>query len=1283
MYYNTILIADDEPATLKLYESIFKTRFLDNYFNIETFNNGINLLEYLKNVYMNAGRIPLCILDMHMPEMDGLTTAREMRNIDPDIIIIIITGYSDISFKNIMKNLQQDIYYIRKPFDREHLYCLTNSLIKGWNKNFQLKESEKRYRKIFESFQDIYCHTDINGNITLITPSVEQNLGYTQDELLGYPISNIYVNPEAYDILQKKLKDCGFINDYEVALRKKNGSYIYMSINAYFIYEDNGCNPAGICSIYRDITERKNSEEAVKKIYKQLEHNSTILEIMTEQLSDMVYYKDKDFRYIFSCKANCEKILKCSQEECVGKTDIELAELMQKKGYRQDFGRECNKSDIETMNAGKTCTFIEEGFVDNDFISIEVIKTPVYDNNNAFAGIVGCSRDITERKKTEEALRTSEARNLALLNAIPDMMFIQSKDGIFLDYSSQNRENLYLPPEQFLHKNMSEIFPPDMTEKLQILFNEAMETGQMQLLEYSLSREGQNRFYEARIVTCGQDNLLSIVRDITERKQVEEELQKHRERLEDIVKQRTIEVTDALEKLKVEIIERKKIEQEIQQLNEDLEQRIKERTMELLDINKQLNMQIKERLQAEEALSKSEERLRFALEGTSDGLWDIKIAPDVMLPEAIAQANIYYSPRCFTILGYRPYEFIWNYKTMLDLIHPDDRRKVEKKFLYYLTGNKNRYYSEYRLKTKSGKWKWIASKGKVVERYDGGNIKRIVGTYIDITKSKKARDALLYRFKVEKFFGSISTKFINIEPDNIDREIENTLELIGGFIGIDRSYIHFMDGNKIIKNVYHWYNNKEVNIEETAYIPIEDMPWVIEKLQKFQIIDIPDTARIFHDTEMEQKPSSFTDIKSILILPLVYNKSLIGLLGFERLQNKKSLVKEDIELIKMVGNVFVNAIMHKKTSEVLMASESNFRKLSQEYQTFLEAIQDLVMVVSPELTILWANSIAKSYCNSAGEKCHDFFKCFTCDNCPVLSTFVTGQTQKSQIITPDNKYFDIKVNPIKDDDGHVNQLLLIASNVTEKMILQKDAVRTYHLASIGELAAGVAHEINNPLNSIINCAQLLTDRIDIDTREYKFAQIIKDQSRRIAVIVKNLLVFSRPAGGEKIPVSINTLFSATISLIQANLTKNDINLIVDIPDNFPPILARPTLLQQVFLNILTNSQYVLNKKYNKDDEKTIKFYAEEKVINNKSYARLTFFDNGPGISADIINKVFNPFFTTKPLGEGPGLGLSISYGIINDHGGKILIDSVEGEFTKVIIYLPSGGMIDESVCINS
>ncbi|MEQ8192305.1 MAG: ATP-binding protein, partial [Candidatus Eremiobacterota bacterium] len=215
------------------------------------------------------------------------------------------------------------------------------------------------------------------------------------------------------------------------------------------------------------------------------------------------------------------------------------------------------------------------------------------------------------------------------------------------------------------------------------------------------------------------------------------------------------------------------------------------------------------------------------------------------------------------------------------------------------------------------------------------------------------------------------------------------------------------------------------------------------------------------------------------------------------------------------------------------------------------------------------------------------------------------------------------------------------------------------------------------------CAQLLTDRIKKDSKEYNFSQIIMEQSRRIAGIVKNLLAFSRPAGEEKVPVFINTLFSATISLIHTNLIKNDINLIIDIPDNFPPIPARPTLLQQVFLNILTNAQYVLNKKYNKDGRKIIKFQAEEKVINNKSYGQLTFFDNGPGISADIINKVFNPFFTTKPLGEGPGLGLSISYGIINDHGGKILIDSVEGEFTKVIIYLPLGGMIDEAININS
>ncbi|HPZ09361.1 MAG TPA: ATP-binding protein [Candidatus Eremiobacteraeota bacterium] len=154
-----ILIADDDKNFLLLFKSLFKVRRStstgEDKFIIKTFEDGPPLLEYLKTQYRHSKRIPLCILDMKMPLMNGMDVAREIRDVDQDIIIIFITAYSTEESKTIIENLKQNIYYMSKPFNREEIYCLVDSLIKGWNKNLQLKESEEKYRQLFASSEEL------------------------------------------------------------------------------------------------------------------------------------------------------------------------------------------------------------------------------------------------------------------------------------------------------------------------------------------------------------------------------------------------------------------------------------------------------------------------------------------------------------------------------------------------------------------------------------------------------------------------------------------------------------------------------------------------------------------------------------------------------------------------------------------------------------------------------------------------------------------------------------------------------------------------------------------------------------------------------------------------------------------------------------------------------------------------------------------------------------------------------------------------------------------------
>jgi len=368
--------------------------------------------------------------------------------------------------------------------------------------------------------------------------------------------------------------------------------------------------------------------------------------------------------------------------------------------------------------------------------------------------------------------------------------------------------------------------------------------------------------------------------------------------------------------------------------------------------------------------------------------------------------------------------------------------------------------------------------------------------------------------------------------------------------------------------------------------------------------------------------------------------------------------------------------MRTKAEDNLRASENEFRRLSEEYYTLLEAIPDILLVLDPDLKILWANKPAM---NRIGRNPEVSKRCCTllrrdsdpCENCIVLKSFSSGKIETERFLTSDDRYIDMRVNPIKDENNVVNRIIVIASDITEKILFEREAIRMSHLTSLGELAAGVAHEINNPINGIINYARILLDNGNEEADGQEILNNIIKEGRRISVIVKSLLSFARSGGERKLSVSVITILNDTIALINNDMNKDNIKCLLNFPEDLPQILAHPYQIQQVFLNLLTNARYALNEKYREpDDHKVIEIRGIEKVISDTLNIQIIFTDYGCGIKADDLDKVILPFFSTRPPGKGTGLGLSISYGIISDHNGKLIIDSVEGEYTKIIINLP-------------
>lgn len=240
----------------------------------------------------------------------------------------------------------------------------------------------------------------------------------------------------------------------------------------------------------------------------------------------------------------------------------------------------------------------------------------------------------------------------------------------------------------------------------------------------------------------------------------------------------------------------------------------------------------------------------------------------------------------------------------------------------------------------------------------------------------------------------------------------------------------------------------------------------------------------------------------------------------------------------------------------------------------------------------------------------------------------------------------------------------------EKEEIQRQLFQSSKLASIGELSAGVAHEINNPINCIINLAQLLKDEGAARTQsELQIINGIIDEGERIARIVRDLLTFARQDEHQLGRVDVAETIRNSLSLFGRQLEKEGIRVEVEVEQGLPPVMADGLRLRQVIVNMISNARHALAAK--RSEHKLFRISARAAERDDKRLVLIEFFDNGVGIPPENLDKVFDPFFTTRRDMGGTGLGLSLSFGIIRSYGGAITVESRHGEYTRFVARLPA------------
>jgi diguanylate cyclase (GGDEF)-like protein/PAS domain S-box-containing protein len=383
-----------------------------------------------------------------------------------------------------------------------------------WRRRRELKESEERFRSLVRNSSDVITILDAPGNAPLyVSPSSKRILGYEPEEALEMRAFDL-VHPDDVERVRqyhrRAVESPGFAPPIKLRMRHADGSWRSMETVANTLLSDP--HIGGIVLNTRDITERERAEDRLRASEASLAEAQRIAHLGSweyEPKKSRVYWSDETYR-IF------------------GFTPQQFVPTF------QDFlnlihpdDRMLVREDMAKTLRGELQDALEFRIVrpDGEVRLVQGQRSVECDETNGSIMMVGTVQDITERKRAEEELRKSEARNRAILEASPDLMFRLSRDGDFLDFRANDESKLYVPPEEIIGENLRDTLPSDLVASILRLIAKTLDTGEMQVFEYQLPVAEGNLDFEARFVVSGPEEVLSVVRDVTERKALQSRLE--------------------------------------------------------------------------------------------------------------------------------------------------------------------------------------------------------------------------------------------------------------------------------------------------------------------------------------------------------------------------------------------------------------------------------------------------------------------------------------------------------------------------------------------------------------------------------------------------------------------------------------------------------------------------------------------------------------------------------------------------------------------------------------
>jgi len=700
-------------------------------------------------------------------DIDGIEAAKKILDLY-QIPVVYLTAHEDDDTLNRTKTTKP-YGFILKPFQDRDLKATIRMALYKFDAEKKLEESEKRYFRLAENARDMINRISLaDGHYEYVNKASLEITGYGPEEFYHKPLLlKDIIHPDwrhYFDVQWSRLLEGDVQPIYEYQIIHKNGDIKWINQRNVLITNDKNL-PIALESIMTDITEQKRAEQIIRK---QQEEYRLILDTVPA----MITYKDDNNR-ILRVNKLAAKIKGCTVEEMEGKYTEE---------FYPDEAAKFLEEDREVISTG----IPKFGIVDRiktdkgESLWIKTDKIPYRNEKGQIVGVIAFTQDITQQKQAEEQLLKSERRNTILINTIPDIMFQFNSEGTFLDCKAKNISDLFFLPQDFLNKKIDDVLPSEFALTLKKNITAAFKTGETQTFEFTISKNGEDTCFETRLVVSGEDEILAIMRDITERKKADLSLRDSEEKYRKLTHNAPIAITRLSIKTKrYEIVNDEFIRQSgytldefnqlsIDQLNElihpdDLDnltniyntwvkdgfkginhiiyrafnkfgEQLWLDTYHYADLDtngnpvaiNQLYIDITEQKRYEEAVRLSEAKFRAVCDISPAAIY-------IFQNEKFLYGNEY----ALELTGYTLDEV--KKMKFWDVVHPDFKEILKSRGLARIRGEKviNRY--EAKIMTKSGEEKWLDF---TVTLFELNGKPAVLGNGLDITEQKKSRDIL-------------------------------------------------------------------------------------------------------------------------------------------------------------------------------------------------------------------------------------------------------------------------------------------------------------------------------------------------------------------------------------------------------------------------------------------------------------------------------------------------------------------------------------------------------------